>query len=79
MELRCRESNKRFGDLDPASLALWFKCRTCSTRDRDVLHPYPLVHLLQAIASGADVVFPDESICTEGACDTMETGTSDHP
>lgn len=58
MELRC-EANRKFAELDPAALALSFKCKTCSAREgRDVFHPYPLATLLQAIAAGAEVVLP---------------------
>ena len=58
MELRC-EANRLFAKFDPETLALSFKCRTCSAREgRDVFHPYPLATLLQAIAAGAEVVLP---------------------
>jgi hypothetical protein len=76
MELRC-ENNRKFAELDPASLSLMFKCQTCSTRDGvDVYHPFAIADLLHAVTRGDAIIRPCSGGILSPEIDTarQETG-----
>ena len=61
ISIRC-DNNKKLGEIDPATLSLSYKCRTCSdVWGRPVYHRLPLGRILDAIGRGQHdgVVYTD--------------------
>ena len=61
IEIRC-DNNKKHGEVDPRTLSLTFRCRTCSdVWGRPVFHRLPIGKILNAIGAGVTdgVVYTD--------------------
>ena len=64
IEIRC-DNNRKIGEVDPETLSLVTKCRTCSdVWGRPVYHRVPLGKILLAIGRGQvdGVVYPDGEV-----------------